>query len=342
MRSLIGQFCSTLVLLCMAGAAVGDGHCEASAPTANSVRNLTLPHLEPNLPFAPGGGEFMRACLSCHSARYVTMQPPFSRRQWEDTVRKMITAYGAPVNEFQVIKITDYLYAINGNGPRPPSHDSSSDDDDIGGTPSAVPPEVTERAPALEFATNPQDREADVRRGAEIFKQNCAGCHGDGGRGNGVISEVLLPKPADLTAARFSTEFLRETLWNGVHGTAMSSWRSLAPLDLSALVARVQSFHSTTNSDTVAPESLARGAAVFANNCLPCHGPTGDGKGPAAASLVPSPSNFKRIQPDFDYIQRVLRDGVPGTAMPIWKDQLSESDRTAVAGHVRSFYESAK
>jgi mono/diheme cytochrome c family protein len=153
---------------------------------------------------------------------------------------------------------------------------------------------------------------------------------------------VLLPKPADLTAARFSNEFLQETLWNGVHGTAMSSWRSLVQRDLSALVARVQSFHSTTNSDTLAPESLARGGAIFKNNCLPCHGPTGDGKGPAAATLAPSPSNFKKIQPDFDYIQRALREGVPGTAMPIWKDQLSESDRAAVAGYVRSFYESAK
>ena len=57
---------------------------------------------------------------------------------------------------------------------------------------------------------------------------------------------------------------------------------------------------------------------------------------------MPSPSNFKKIQPDFDYIQRVLREGVPGTAMPVWKDQLSEPDRAAVAGYVRSFYESAK
>jgi hypothetical protein len=28
--------------------------------------------------------------------------------------------------------------------------------------------------------------------------------------------------------------------------------------------------------------------------------------------------------------------------MPVWKDQLSESDRAAVAGFVRSFYEAAK
>ena len=45
------------------------------------------------------------------------------------------------------------------------------------------------------------------------------------------------------------------------------------------------------------------------------------------------------IQPDFDYIRKVLRDGIPGTSMPVWKDQLSESDNAAVAAYVRSRYE---
>ena len=48
------------------------------------------------------------------------------------------------------------------------------------------------------------------------------------------------------------------------------------------------------------------------------------------------------IQPDLEYIRKVLRDGVPGTAMPVWKDQLSESDSAALAGYVRSFYEDPK
>jgi mono/diheme cytochrome c family protein len=122
----------------------------------------------------------------------------------------------------------------------------------------------------------------------------------------------------------------------------MPSWRSLPPHDLRALTAYVQSFHPTTNSGTAAQESLALGKASYEKSCLPCHGSTGDGKGPAAATLAPPPSNFKRIQPDFDYIQRVLRDGIPGTSMPVWKDQLWESDRAAVAGYIRSLYEPAE
>lgn len=353
MRSLIRYLCSTLALVCLGGLALGDGHFEATAQPSNAtndsstgtqatnaVRHLTLPHFEPNMPIAPGRDEFMRACVSCHSARYVTMQPPFSRRQWQATVRKMIDTYGAPADEFQVGKITDYLCAIDGDRPGPQIQNPSTDDDEIGATASVALPEPTESAPAFEVSDNEQDREANVERGRAVFKEDCAGCHGDNGRGDGFASQPLLPKPTDLTTARFSNVFLQQTLWNGVHGAAMPSWRSLPLLDLRALTAYVQTFHPTANSSTIAPESLQRGKAVYGNNCLPCHGFSGDGKGPSGAALAPPPANFKEIQPDFDYIQRVLRDGIPGTSMPVWRDQLSESDRAAVASYVRSFYES--
>jgi len=355
MRFLIRHFCSTpaLALVCLGGLQLGDEHFEVNAQpsiatndsstgaqTTDGVRHLTLPHFEPNMPIAPGHDEFMRACVSCHSARYVTMQPPFSRRQWQATVRKMIDAYGAPADEFQVAKIIEYLCAIDGDGPGPQIQNSSTDDDEIGATATAALPEPTESAPAFEVSDNGHDHEANVDRGRVVFKEDCAGCHGEFGRGDGAAGQHLLPKPADLTAARFSGVILQQTLWNGVHGAAMPSWRSLPLRDLSALTAYVQSFHLTTNSSTIAPESLQRGKAIYENNCLPCHGLTGNGKGPSGAALAPPPSKFKEIQPDFDYIQRVLRDGIPGTSMPVWRDQLSESDRAAVASYVRSLYAS--
>src|SRR3989441_9265889 len=128
----------------------------AETRTASTVRHLTLPHFEPSMPVTQGRDEFMRACVSCHSARYVTMQPPLSRRQWEETVRKMINTYGAPADEFKFGKIIDYLYAIDGNGPRPQTHDYSSDDDESGAT-SRPEAEETESAPALQIATNARD-----------------------------------------------------------------------------------------------------------------------------------------------------------------------------------------
>ncbi len=310
------------------------------AAASGNVRSITLPHFEPVMPAAPGRDEFMRTCLPCHSPRYITMQPPFAHRQWEDIVRKMTNAYGATLDVDQVAKVTDYLFAINGNGPKPRAQDSSADDDDDGGSPAAKMPEVTEGAPVLEVAVNADDRAASLRRGATLFAQNCAGCHGAEGRGDGIVSQSLTLRPANLTRLRFSIEFLRQTLWNGVRGTPMPSWRNLPLSDLNAVTAYVQSLHASANEDTASPASSDRASALFQKNCAPCHGAAGDGKGANAAALAPPPFSFKLAQPDFNYALQVLREGIPGTAMPAWKAQISEGDCSALASYVRSFYQS--
>lgn len=39
---------------------------------------------------------------------------------------------------------------------------------------------------------------ASIERGADLFEQNCASCHGIDGRGNGVQAEYLRKPPANL------------------------------------------------------------------------------------------------------------------------------------------------
>ncbi|HMF78435.1 MAG TPA: cytochrome c [Bryobacteraceae bacterium] len=78
------------------------------------VHSITLPQNEPKLPDAPGRKEFAAQCRTCHSPRYVTAQPPFSRKVWEAEVTKMMKVYGAPVPAAQVTPIVDYLVTLNG------------------------------------------------------------------------------------------------------------------------------------------------------------------------------------------------------------------------------------
>jgi mono/diheme cytochrome c family protein len=40
-----------------------------------------------------------------------------------------------------------------------------------------------------------------LARGKDLFSINCAMCHGDGGKGDGKLSELFTPPPADLTSA---------------------------------------------------------------------------------------------------------------------------------------------
>ena len=87
------------------------------------------------------------------------------------------------------------------------------------------------------------------------------------------------------------------------------------------------------------PPSIARGAAVFREQCVQCHGPTGKGDGPKARQLEgPAPASLadrgamSTVSPVDVY--RKLTIGVAGTAMPQFEETLPPEDRWAVASYV--------
>ena len=86
----------------------------AAGGAPSPVRSISLPHDEPLAPPGPGREAFVTACVVCHSPRYITSQPPFSRAAWKGIVQKMIDAYGAHVTPTQAAAIVDYLAATNG------------------------------------------------------------------------------------------------------------------------------------------------------------------------------------------------------------------------------------
>jgi mono/diheme cytochrome c family protein len=91
------------------------------------------------------------------------------------------------------------------------------------------------------------------------------------------------------------------------------------------------------------PELLAQGKKLFGQNCSLCHGPKGDGKGPAGAALKPSPNDFTKPLKDWpttkgdpNKIFEVISKGIPNSAMVKW-DQLPEQERWALAYAVMEF-----
>lgn len=85
--------------------------------------------------------------------------------------------------------------------------------------------------------------------------------------------------------------------------------------------------------------SLARGAAVYREQCAACHGDAGRGDGPKARTLEgPPPSDLAdpavmgSLTPMDVY--RKIMIGVAGTAMPEFEGTLSEEDRWAVTAYV--------
>lgn len=78
--------------------------------------------------------------------------------------------------------------------------------------------------------------------------------------------------------------------------------------------------------------SVARGEKIYVDYCIGCHGPVGDGNGPAAEYLNPPPLNFTLVRRhliDGKYIGGVfyyqIMNGITGTAMPYFKKDLESA-----------------
>jgi mono/diheme cytochrome c family protein len=127
-----------------------------------------------------------------------------------------------------------------------------------------------------------------------LFRQNCAGCHGENGRGGAAVS---LGDPLYLAIADDAT--IRRVIQEGVSGTAMSAFgeNSGGFLHNEQIDAIVTGMRTTwARPDMVGslnppPYSshgqgdAKRGGMVYAEFCSSCHGPDGRG-GPKGSSIV--------------------------------------------------------
>ena len=76
--------------------------------------------------------------------------------------------------------------------------------------------------------TNPLGSEA-ADEGAEVFRTNCATCHGPQGHGDGPAGQALDPRPRNLAEiqARAGDDFLFWRIHAGKPGTSMVAWKGI-------------------------------------------------------------------------------------------------------------------
>jgi cbb3-type cytochrome c oxidase subunit II len=86
---------------------------------------------------------------------------------------------------------------------------------------------------------------------------------------------------------------------------------------------------------------LARGHKTYQDFCISCHGPIGDGMGPAQPYLYPPPLNFtilkgRGISGGILYYQ--IMNGITGSAMPYFKRELESQKIWEVGDYVAVYF----
>ena len=88
------------------------------------------------------------------------------------------------------------------------------------------------------------------------------------------------------------------------------------------------------------PESIGRGQLMFAQCCVVCLGVLGRGAGPLARTLRPPPADLRtHVEAGHTDAQLFgfISAGVPGTAMPAWREQLTTEQRWELVNYVKTF-----
>lgn len=228
---------------------------------------------------------------------------------------------------------------------------------------------VTTNGPAIAVpvATAPDPRIELESQGRYVYERHCQVCHGRWGNGRGEMAEGMLPRPSNLTRARFkfrstpsgflpTDEDLRRVVTLGVAGSSMPTFGSLPERDITSVIAYLKTFSRRWDDPSLRGEPVPlpspppwlvesptraaharRGRELFSANCANCHGALGRGDGPVAATLE---DDAGRPAPPADLttglwkggplpvdLFRTLSTGMDGTPMPAFGEGLSIEDR---------------
>lgn len=179
----------------------------------------------------------------------------------------------------------------------------------------------------------------DAVAGLATHAERCANCHGVTGQGDGELA-ANLPNPP---AAHASLEYLRaavpaqmfDVITNGKVPQGMPPFgpESSNPLEDNQrweLIAAIFSLGTPI-------ASVEQGQMVYEENCLACHGETGQGDGPDAAALDVQPGDIGSADYWFNISNQTVFDNLSGSTLADHDYDLAEEDLWSAIDYMRTF-----
>jgi len=163
--------------------------------------------------------------------------------------------------------------------------------------------------------------------GEPLYVEHCAECHGEDG--TGAVPNARDFSDADYRRGKTPLEFYLDTTEG--HGGAgsgddMPAFGEVLTSDQRwDVVYYIWRFAAPT-------DSLVTGQALYAENCVDCHGPTGQSMILGAADF--SNQQFMSDHPSSDLFVSVTQGK---DSMPAWQARLSQEERWAVVDFIRTF-----
>jgi copper resistance protein D len=88
----------------------------------------------------------------------------------------------------------------------------------VAGAQQALPPLAVDAYPTTYRRSSVPYAAGSIAHGLELYRANCASCHGTAGRGDGPAGAGLTPRPADLTAPHTNDHTAGDMFWWLTHG----------------------------------------------------------------------------------------------------------------------------
>ncbi len=196
-----------------------------------------------------------------------------------------------------------------------------------------------------------------VERGAKVYYERCTLCHGNGGKGNGILAIKLKDYPnTDLLNPNktFTKSSIRKAV---LYGAAVKDYLTFMPpfghelnwTDGESVVLYVMLLRAVPKRaqklilaiDRGKSVNLKYGEELFKSRCILCHGAGGEGNGRMSRIIKsPPPANLVKSRLADEQLDSILKKGGQGVGrspqMPPWGDQFNEAELSSVKMFIKS------